>query len=176
MRRLLLVLALVAAPAQAGETVPELVPVPASPVGHLYAPDAFVPTRLPHIGDLDRLIAEFDLLDGEKVGVRRENFGADPTPEWLVVAPERRCAPSACEYALFDGATAREIGRFYGTLLVLDRQHNGYPVIQTINRQDEGFSSLRTYLFSEKTYQVDDDALIGEAARQAIEASFAVRH
>lgn len=169
MRRLLLVLALLATPAWAAD------PVPASPVGHRYAPEAFVPTRLPHIGDLDRLIAEFDLVDGEPIGVRRDNFGPDLVPEWLVVAPERRCAPGACEYALFDGATAREIGRFFGTLLILDRQHNAYAVIQTINRHDEGFSSLRTYLYNEKTYQVDDDVLIGEAARRAIESSFPVR-
>lgn len=166
MRRLLLVLALLTNPALAAD--------PAS-AGHRYAPEAFVPTRLPHIGDLDRLIAEFDLLDGESVGVRRENFGPDTIPEWLVVAPERRCAPSACEYALFDGATSREIGRFHGILLVLDRKHNGYAVIQTINRQDEGFSSLRTYLFSERTYQVDDDVLVGEPARRAVESTFAVR-
>lgn len=173
MSRLLLVLALLVQSAWAADPAPPNSP---NPPGHQYAPDAFVPTRLPHLGDLDRLIAEFDLLDGEPVGVRRDKFGPDTIPEWLVVAPERRCGPSACEYALFDGATAREIGRFYGTLLVLDHQHNGHPVIQTINRQDEGFSSLRTYLYNEKTYQVDDDVLINDAGRRAIEASFPVRH
>lgn len=170
MSRLLLILALLANPALAADPLPPVTGV----AGHRYAPEAFVPTRLPHIGDIDRLIAEFDLLDGEAVGLRRENFGPDAIPEWLVVAPERRCSPTACEYALFDGATAREIGRFYGRLLVLDRKHNGFAVIQTVNRQDEEFSSLRTYLFSERTYQVDDDVLIGEVARQRIEAAFAI--
>lgn len=173
MRRLILILALLAQSAWAAAPLP---PSPASPAGYQYAPDAFVPTRLPHIGDLDRLIAEFDLVDGEPVGVRRDNFGPDTVPEWLVVAPERRCGSGVCEYALFDGATAREIGRFYGTLLVLDHKHKGYAVVQTINRQDEGFFSLRTYLYNEKTYQVDDEVLINEAGRRAIESSFAVRH
>lgn len=169
MARLLLLLALLAAPAWAATLAP------VNPPGHRYAPEAFAPTRLPHIGDLDRLIAEFDLLDGEPIGVRRENFGPDQIPEWLVVSPERRCNPDGCEYALFDGASAREIGRFYGTLLVLDHRHNGHVVIQTINRQDEGFFSLRTYRYNDKSYQVDDDVLIGEAARRVIESTFAIR-
>lgn len=168
----LILLALLVSSARAADPVPPNAP---NPPGHQYAPDAFVPTRLPHIGDLDRLIAEFDLLDGEPVGVRRETFGPDAIPEWLVVSPERRCVQGACEYALFDGVTAREIGRFYGTLLVLDHRHNGHAVIQTINRQDEQFSSLRTYKYNERTYQIDDDVLINAAGRRAIESSFPVR-
>lgn len=171
-RLLLPVLVLLASSAWAADPVP---PNSANPPGHQYAPDAFVPTRLPHLGDIDRLIAEFDLLDGEPVGVRRENFDPDPVAEWLVVSPARRCVQGACEYALFDGATVREIGRFYGTLLVLDHQHNGHAVIQTINRQDEQFFSLRTYKYNEKTYQLDDEVIINAAGRRAIESSFPAR-
>ena len=122
------------------------------------------------------MISEFDLPGGQSERVRREDFGGDPTPEWLVVSPDRFCKASACSTVLIDGATSREIGRFLGTLIVLGRKHNGFPVIQTLNWQDEGFSSLRTYLFAEKTYQVDDDVLIGEPARRLLEASLGVRH
>lgn len=170
-----LLLALLVPSAWAADPLPPNAANSPHPPGHQYAADAFVPTRLPHLGDIDRLIAEFDLLDGEPIGVRRENFGPDAIPEWLVVAPARRCVEGVCEYALFDGATAREIGRFYGTLLVLDHQHNAHAVIQTINRQDEQFSSLRTYKYNEKTYQLDDEVIINAAGRRAIESSFPVR-
>lgn len=169
MRRLLLFLLLASAPGWAEDRLP------VTRLGHVYAADAFAPARLPYFADLDRLIAEYDLPDGVAAKVRRENFGGDETPEWLVVSPDSRCRAGVCEYALIDGQTGREIGRFFGLLIVLDRRHNGFPVIQTLTWQDEGFSSLRTYRFAEGTYQADDDVLIGEAERRRLEASLELK-
>lgn len=146
-----------------------------APAGYIYGPEAFVATRLPHVGDLDRLITEFDLLDGEPVPVRREEFGSDDSPEWLVVAPARRCDASGCPVVLVDGASGRELGRFHGSLIVLKRRQNGYPVLQALFRQDEEFSSLRSYVFGDGGYQVDDDVLLGEAARQRLLATLEAR-
>lgn len=169
MRRCLLALSLLASlPAFAAEPAK-------TPAGFLYGPEAFAATRLPHLGDLDRLITEFDLLDGEPVPVRREEFGRDDAPEWLVVAPARRCDASGCPLVLIDGASGREIGRFHGSLIVLARRQNGYPVLQTLLRQDEEFWSLRSYVFGDGVYQVDDDVLIGEAARQRLLATLEAR-
>lgn len=133
-------------------------------IGHLYGPEAFTPQRLQHVGDLDRLITDFNLEAGETVGVRQEDFSGDGEPELLAVSPARLCNEGRCSYALFDGKTLREIGRFYGSLVVLDRKTNRYPVIQTINQQDPGYYSLRTYVFIDATYQVQDDVLIPEGA------------
>lgn len=150
-------------------------PAPPAGAGYLYGPEAFQPTRLPHVRDLDRLITEFDLLDGESLNVRREDFGNDDVPEWLVLAPARRCGAGGCPVALIDGATSREVGRFEGTFIVLKRRQNGYPVIQTLVRQDEGFSSLRSYVFGDGVYQVDDEVLVDEAARQRLLSTFEPR-
>ena len=154
-----LLLAMWALGAQAAEkTSPVL-------IGHVYDPEAFKPTALPYRGDFDRLMTEYEALDGETFRVRREDFGGSAEAEWLIVSPERRCGAEGCAYTLIDDQHAREIGRFLGSLIVLKRQQNGYAVVQTLNRHDEGFSSVRTYVYSERTYQVEDDVLIGEAAR-----------
>lgn len=150
-------------------------PAPSTSAGYLYGPEAFVPTRLPHQGDLDRLITEFDLMDGEPVPVRREEFGHDDAPEWLVVAPARRCEADDCPVVLVDGASKRELGRFHGRLIALKRRHNGYPVLQALQRQDEEFSSLRSYVFGDGGYQVDDDVLVDEAARRRLLGSLEAR-
>lgn len=145
----------------AGRTAPE-----AAKTAYSFLPEAFVLTRLPFIGGLDRLITEFDLVAGEPVRVRREDFNRDGVPEWLVIAPERQCAANGdCLHVLIDGASSREIGRFYGVVIVLEQRKNGFPVIQALIRQDEEFSSLRTNIFIESTYQVDDEELIRESAR-----------
>jgi len=131
-----------------------------------FLPEAFVPTRLPYVGGLDRLLTEFDLGDTELVRVRREDFNRDGVPEWLVIAPERQCAANGdCQHVLIDGASSRELGRFYGTVIVLERRQNGFPVIQALIRQDEEFSSLRSYVFVDSTFQADDEELIRESAR-----------
>lgn len=176
MRCLLLCAALLAVSALAAEknAGPAKPALPA--VGHVYASDAFQPVPMTSIGDIDRLTRDFDLLDGEPLRVRREAFGGDAEAEWLVMSPERLCGTGGCLYVLFDGKTAREIGRFFGTLIVLQRRQNGYPVIQTISRQDESFSSLRTFVFADRQYQVDDEVLIGEAVRLRMESAIEMRH
>jgi hypothetical protein len=175
-RRFLLCAALLAAPAPAAENHAGLA-MPAAPVvGHIYASDAFQTMPMSYIGDFDRLNRDFDLLDGELLRARRDPFDGDAEPEWLLMSPERLCGNGGCLYVLFDGKTAREIGRFSGTLIVLHRQQNGYPVIQTITQQDASFSSLRTFVFADRQYQVDDEVLIGEAVRLRMESTLEIRH
>ena len=145
------------------------------PIGHSFAPEAFRPMPMTYVGDLDRLNRDFNLQDDEPIQVRREQFGGTAEPEWLVMSPERLCGIGGCLYVLFDGLSAREIGRFFGTLIVLHRQQNGYPVIQTISRQEDGFASVRTFSFADRQYQVDDEVLIGEAARLRMESTVEFR-
>lgn len=144
-------------------------------VGHYYALASFTPTRLPYLRDFDRVMTDFDLREGELLRTRREDFGGDKESEWLIVSPDRLCVGEACSYAVVDAGSAREIGRFSGTIIVLNRRQNGYAVIQTVNRQDEGYFSLRTYVFVEATYQVEDEVLIGEAARLRLMSTLDLR-
>ena len=105
-----LLLAMWALGAQAAEkTSPVL-------IGHVYDPEAFKPTALPYRGDFDRLMTEYEALDGETFRVRREDFGGSAEAEWLIVSPERRCGAEGCAYTLIDDQHAREIGRFLGVL------------------------------------------------------------
>lgn len=167
--RVFLVSALAVGPVMADESRT------AGTIGQVYPVDVFVPERLPHIGDLDRLITQFELREGESAGVLREDFGTDGVADWLVVSPDRLCGNGSCTYALFDGVSMHELGRFTGILIVLDRRRNGYPVIQTLVWREVEFSEKRTYVFGEKNYQVEEHVLIGEPERRHLESMLGIR-
>lgn len=135
----------------------------AAPVGWVVTREAFRPVALARSFQNDKLRDALEYGETEAVRAFDLDLNGDGKPERFVLAAEKLCGTGGCPYALLDGKTGAEIGGFFGSLIVLDRRENGWAVIQTLGKNEEGMSSLTTYSFQRVQYQPDDATLIDAA-------------
>jgi hypothetical protein len=136
----------------------------AGPVGTLVAPEACQPVLLPRSFQNDRIRDALGYDDDGPVRAFDVDLNGDGKPERFIVGTERQCSDAGCPFALLEGKTQKDIGYFFGRLIVLDRKDNGWAVVQTLGLGDEvGLRNLTSYTFQRVQYQPDDSALVDQA-------------
>lgn len=132
--------------------------------GLLITPEAFEAAPLPRNFQNDKLRDTLGYQDDGPVRAFELDLDGDGKPERFIVGALQRCSQAGCPFALTDGRTQKDIGTFFGSLIVLDRKENGWMVIQTLGKRDEtGLSNVTTYTFQRVQYQPDDSALLDDA-------------
>lgn len=142
-----------------------------APPGWLVMHDAFRPAELARSFANDKLRDTLAYAETGPVRAFDFDLDGDGRPERFIVGNEALCGSGGCPFALLDGKTRREIGSFFGTLILLARHENGWSVVQTMTKSDQGMTQLTTYSFRLAQYQPDDSALIDEVALDTLVAT-----
>jgi hypothetical protein len=150
-------------------TAGSLAAAAATPTGTLVSPEAFQPVPLARSFQNDKVRDALGYDDEGPVRAYDTDLDGDGKPERFIVGTAKLCGDLGCPFALLDGRTQKDIGSFFGTLIVLDRKDRGWAVVQTLGKGDEvGLSNLTTYTFQGVQYQPDDSALVDAAGFDAL--------
>jgi hypothetical protein len=99
---------------------------------------------------------QLDALEYNSTGAVRGvsiDLNGDGVKDYLIQSAPSLCGNSGCPYAIFDGATQKELGEVFGTpLYVLATSSHGYPVIQTLGHVSAEEGTLTTYAFNGTIY------------------------
>ena len=92
--------------------------------------------------------------------------GADAGSRLLLVAPnsELLCGTGGCPYVAVDAHTGKKLGDFFGSLVVLDRLVDGFPVLQVLSRRDFDHTGLSTYVHASGSYVLVSRSLLDGVA------------
>jgi hypothetical protein len=113
---------------------------------------------------------DLDYNETDQVQGVAVDLNGDGTNEYLLRST-RLCGSGGCVYALFDGATRRQFGRFYGSPLVVraERVH-GYPKITTYSHQNAESGDYTEHSFDGTVYVVTSERRVeGAAANRLFE-------
>lgn len=91
-----------------------------------------------------------------------KDLNGDGLHDYLIAAHPNLCGTGGCPYLLLDGKSRRSIGEFFGTIALLDRKINGYPVIQSISKHDNAAITVSTYVFDGTAYRLIATSLLEE--------------
>ena len=139
--------------------------------GWLITPAAFQPVELSRSFANDRIRDALEYPETGPVRAYDIDLDDDGQPERILVGVEKLCGAGGCPYTLLSGKTQKEIGSFFGTLIVLGRKVGGWSVVQTLGANDQGLTGLNTYTFQRVQYQADDAVMIDEVALAALLSS-----
>jgi hypothetical protein len=141
----------------------------AGPAGTLVTQEAFRSVLLSRSFQNDRIRDALGYDDEGPVRAYDVDLDGDGKAERFIIGTAKLCGDGGCPFALLDGRTQKDIGTFFGNLIVLDRKDNGWTVVQTLGRGDEaGMSNLTTYTFQRVQYQPDDATLVDEGGLDAL--------
>ena len=80
------------------------------------------------------------------------DLNGDGVTDYIIQSAPSLCGNGGCRYAIFDGATRREVGQLFGSpVYVLAAMTRGYPVIQTLGHLSAESGTLTTYAFTGTT-------------------------
>ena len=139
--------------------------------GWLITPAAFQPVELSRSFANDRIRDALGYPETGPVRAYDIDLDDDGQPERVLIAAEKLCGTGGCPYTLLNGKAQKEIGSFFGTLVVLGRKVGGWSVVQALGANDQGLTSLTTYTFQRVQYQADDAVMIDEVALDALLSS-----
>ena len=124
--------------------------------------------KLPSIGDVPNLLDQFEYYDNAVPYVFQKDLNGDGVGDFLIVSASSLCGTGGCPYALVDGKTMRQIGNFFGGIIVIsDQKINRFPVIQSYSHISAGSGNFTTYIYDGKKYQVVSQVyLIGESVEE----------
>lgn len=124
---------------------------------------AFLPTPLVHSLRNDRLRDTLGYADRDEPRVFVHDLNRDGMVDRLFISSESQCAKTTCQLVLIDGRSGREIGQFFGTLILRAERRNGFPIVETLSPDGGDLTKLTRYTFNGQ-YQPDESALINQDA------------
>jgi hypothetical protein len=135
-----------------------------APAPLLVGRGAAEPTPLPAVGDVPAVLADLEVPDGEVPKVLTLDVTGDGVGDWLVESPDTACGTGGCTYVLVDGRSARRLGEFFGSPLVVEPAATGsLPVVEAYQHLSADTGALVTYRFYGAAYRaVSREALAGE--------------
>lgn len=117
--------------------------------------------RLPQAGDVPAALSALDYEKTERPFAYVEDFNGDGVADFLLGTPNHRlCGTAGCPYLLIEGRSLKIIGDFFGTIAVLKRRTNGFPVIQTVAKRDLAATNLHTFVFDGRAYRLVSHSLL----------------
>ena len=133
----------------------------ASLKGKLIRYDELKHQRVRQDGDVPAALTALDYEKDELPFVHVEDFNGDGVSDFMLGTPNGRlCGTAGCPYSLIDGRSLKNIGDFFGTVAVLKKRINRFPVVQTVSRRDVAATNLHTFVYDGRTYRVVSHALL----------------
>lgn len=113
---------------------------------------------------------DLDYDETEQVQGVTVDLNGDGVDEFLLRSA-RLCGGGGCVYALFDGTTRRQVGRFFGSPIVVGAERvHGYPTIATYSHQDAESGEYTEHRFDGTVYVVTSERrVVGSALEQLLE-------
>lgn len=100
------------------------------------------------------------------------DLNEDGIKDYLVQSSPALCGNGGCAYVLFDGATNRQLGQFFGNpLYVRVKRVHGYPNIATYSHSSVESGSYTTYSFDSTAYHVTSTREVQGAALDSLFAT-----
>ena len=126
-------------------------------------PQSTTPTSVP--ADIRRgagMDLEYDAA-GPIKGVAVD-LNSDGITDYLLQSAPSLCGTGGCVYVLYDGATRRKVGQFFGSPLIVraERVH-GYPNIATYSHLNAGSGTYTNYGFDGNAYVVTSTRVVDGA-------------
>ena len=99
----------------------------------------------------DKLDLEYE--DTDTIRGVSVDLNGDGIKDYVIRSAPSLCGNGGCPYALFDGATGKELGQVFGNpLYILAKKVHDWPVIETLNHLSAESANLTTYTFTGKAY------------------------
>jgi hypothetical protein len=100
------------------------------------------------LGDLE--YDDADSIEGVSV-----DLDGDGARDYVIQAAPSLCGNGGCPYAIFDGATGRDLGQVAGSpLYVRAEKTHGHPIIETYSHSSAESGTMTTYKFDGRAYVV----------------------
>jgi hypothetical protein len=115
--------------------------------------------------------SELDYEDAEPVRGIAVDLNGDGVRDYLLESAPRLCGNGGCVYVLYDGATRRKLGQFFGSpLYVRGERTHGALNIATYSHQSADSATYTEYGFDGKVYSVTSARTVdGPAADRLLE-------
>jgi hypothetical protein len=127
--------------------------------GVMLQSEAFRPVA---IGNLPTEADALEYRDDEQPHAYVQDLNGDGVPDYLIAAHPDLCGTGGCPYLLVDGKSGQVIGDFFGTIALLDLKINGYPVIQSVSKQNIAAITVLTHVFDGSCYRLTASSLLEE--------------
>lgn len=151
---LVVALTFVAWGAEAGDAAPL--------TGRILRFEDFLPTPIPSGVAMADTLGYLEYPEGASEMRALSVAGADADSRLLIVAPhsELLCGTGGCPYVVLDAQANKNLGEFFGSLVVLDRLVDRHPVLQVLSRRDSEYTGLSTHVYADSNYVLVSHALL----------------
>jgi hypothetical protein len=120
-------------------------------IGRIPVPGAFGPGAAAYL----------DYEDGEPIDGVVVDLNGDGVNDYLIVSANRMCGTGGCAYLLYDGASEKRIGEFFGDpLIVRPKGARAYPDISTYTHLTVRSGIYTTRGFDGKIYVVSSSRAV----------------
>lgn len=119
--------------------------------------------------EIQQATDELEYADSTAIKGVSFDFNHDGVVDYLLQSAPSLCGNGGCVFLLFDGASHRRIGRFFGSTLRIDADATGFPVIATLSRQSADAATYTAFRFRDTAYQqVAVESVTGDALERLV--------